>query len=384
MMTRENSMLIRSCMTMIFALVYFMTFAAACDCGGDDDDSGDDAVADDTADDDATGDDTSGDDTMDDTGDDIGDDSIDDDSADDDTIVDDTADDDSIDDDSGDDDTGPHECVTYGTPEVVGSLGATDLTEASGLAVSRRNPGVLWAHNDSGDGPYLYAMAMDGAYLGRLELSGATATDWEDIAAGPCGDEECLYVGDTGDNGASRAEVRLYRVAEPDVDPVVPFNEMTTADWEVFPFTYPDGPRDCESLAVHPDGRVYVFSKYPYGISEMYVFPSLTPDAPVIVTHLGDLDSGGAVAATTAADIHAGGKRLLLRTYLTAVEWRLPEGEDFNDLPVAGERIEVPAGLELQGEAIAYAPEDGSYLQTAEGRGAIIYRVPCGDVRPGE
>ena len=33
-----------------------------------------------------------------------------------------------------------------------------ELTESSGLAVSRTQPGVLWSHNDSGDGPNLYAM----------------------------------------------------------------------------------------------------------------------------------------------------------------------------------------------------------------------------------
>jgi len=31
------------------------------------------------------------------------------------------------------------------------------LIESSGVAVSHTYPGVLWTHNDSGDGPYLYA-----------------------------------------------------------------------------------------------------------------------------------------------------------------------------------------------------------------------------------
>ena len=32
-----------------------------------------------------------------------------------------------------------------------------ELSESSGLAVSRAQPGVLWSHNDSGDGPNVYA-----------------------------------------------------------------------------------------------------------------------------------------------------------------------------------------------------------------------------------
>ena len=37
-----------------------------------------------------------------------------------------------------------------------------DLPEASGLAVSRRTPGVLWSHNDSGE-PLVFALTEKGA-----------------------------------------------------------------------------------------------------------------------------------------------------------------------------------------------------------------------------
>ena len=32
------------------------------------------------------------------------------------------------------------------------------ITESSGLAASKLHPGVYWTHNDSGDGPYVYAI----------------------------------------------------------------------------------------------------------------------------------------------------------------------------------------------------------------------------------
>ena len=32
------------------------------------------------------------------------------------------------------------------------------ITESSGLAASRLHPGIYWTHNDSDDGPYLYAV----------------------------------------------------------------------------------------------------------------------------------------------------------------------------------------------------------------------------------
>src|SRR5467141_1797430 len=42
------------------------------------------------------------------------------------------------------------------------------LVESSGVAVSRAYPGVLWTHNDSGDGPYLYATDVRGTNRGAF------------------------------------------------------------------------------------------------------------------------------------------------------------------------------------------------------------------------
>jgi hypothetical protein len=88
------------------------------------------------------------------------------------------------------------------------------LPESSGLAVSRRTPGRLWTHNDSG-GPVLFALDAGGAVTGRVRLTGADVQDWEAIAAGPCGTGACLYVADIGDNAARRRRVTIYRLPEP-------------------------------------------------------------------------------------------------------------------------------------------------------------------------
>src|SRR5687767_2334076 len=47
------------------------------------------------------------------------------------------------------------------------------LFEGSGLALSRRVPGRLWSHNDSGK-PVLFSLDARGAATGRLEVTGAT------------------------------------------------------------------------------------------------------------------------------------------------------------------------------------------------------------------
>jgi len=89
------------------------------------------------------------------------------------------------------------------------------LSEASGLAISRRTPGRLWTHNDSGE-PVVVALDARGSVTGRVRLTGAAVEDWEAIAVGPCGTGSCLHVGDIGDNEAERKRITIYRLPEPE------------------------------------------------------------------------------------------------------------------------------------------------------------------------
>ena len=74
-----------------------------------------------------------------------------------------------------------------------------ELPEASGVAASRRNPGIVWALNDSGD-PVIYAIDANGTITGRVRITGATLEDWEALAVSACPGGTCLYVADIGDN----------------------------------------------------------------------------------------------------------------------------------------------------------------------------------------
>jgi hypothetical protein len=73
---------------------------------------------------------------------------------------------------------------TYGPPRQLGALQDSAINESSGIVASRTTPGVYWTHNDSGDGPYIYALDEHGARRGTWRVKGASARDWEDIAAG--------------------------------------------------------------------------------------------------------------------------------------------------------------------------------------------------------
>jgi hypothetical protein len=135
------------------------------------------------------------------------------------------------------------------------------ISESSGVAPSRRTPGLLWTHDDSGEPPYLFATDTTGAARGTFSVTGARNLDWEDIALGPCGRGECLYLADTGDNSERRSAVVLYRVLEPSLPDRRPKQVRPTAPAQAVTFRYPDGPHDVEAMWVTPNGDVHLVSK---------------------------------------------------------------------------------------------------------------------------
>jgi hypothetical protein len=62
------------------------------------------------------------------------------------------------------------------------------------LATSRARPEIFFAHDDH-DRPVVYALDPQGRLHARISLDGATASDIEDIAAGPCGTQTCVSRG---------------------------------------------------------------------------------------------------------------------------------------------------------------------------------------------
>src|SRR5262245_31146252 len=124
-----------------------------------------------------------------------------------------------------------------------GPVTLPEIVESSGLAVSRRTPGVLWTHNDSGSEAVLFAIDTAGRVRGRVRVPVRTR-DWEDVSAGSCPSGDCLYIADIGDNRQSRGRVQIYRVPEPAPE------DGHTAVPEIFEATYNDGPHNAEAMFV--------------------------------------------------------------------------------------------------------------------------------------
>ncbi|HVR76496.1 MAG TPA: hypothetical protein VMT52_19360, partial [Planctomycetota bacterium] len=78
------------------------------------------------------------------------------------------------------------------------------LSEISGIVPASGRDGVFWVHNDSGDRPRIFALEDSGRVLGAVDVEGASAVDWEDIAAGPGPRPgRHLFLADTGNNDGS-------------------------------------------------------------------------------------------------------------------------------------------------------------------------------------
>jgi hypothetical protein len=243
------------------------------------------------------------------------------------------------------------------------------VTEASGLAASRTNRGVVWAHNDSGGAASLYALGSDGQVRATFPLAGSENVDWEDMARGPgpAGSPDWLYVGDIGDNDASRGSVRVYRVPEPDLGASTSGAVLPPAPADSVDLVYPDGPRDAEALVVDPrSGDLFVITKRE-DRSRVYraTAPSFAGET-VTLEYLRELGEG----LVTAADACPDGKTVLVRSYFGL--------DAYGGSSVADALRKTPsprlAEVEPQGETVAAAPDCAGYYTLSEGSGQPLVR----------
>ncbi len=238
------------------------------------------------------------------------------------------------------------------------------VREASGIVASRQSPGVLWVHNDSGDAARIFAIDAKAVFLGVCNIAGARARDWEDIAVGPGPDpnRHYLYLGDIGDNQGRHPDVTVYRVPEPRVDAGFPFGATTAGPADAVVLTYPDGPRDAETLLVDPLTRdIYIISKREM-FSKVYLAPwpqsttQRTEMQPVAL-----LPWGFAVAG----DVSPDGRRVIVRSMLNASLWNRPVGAPLWQA-FAGEQVQLPLMDEPQGEGICFDGKGAGYFTIGE------------------
>jgi hypothetical protein len=238
------------------------------------------------------------------------------------------------------------------------------VEEASGLAVSRRTPGVLWTHNDSGSDAVLFALDTAGMLRGRVRVPIRTR-DWEDVSAARCPAGDCLYIADIGDNRQVRPRVQIFRVPEP-----APGDAQTETP-EVFNATYADGPHNAEALFVAGADLFIVTRDRTAGVYRATIAPSGSRD--LVFQRIGQLGLG----AVTDAEAFRDGASVVVRTPHEAVFYRTADLMRGATRPYM--RIWIEGLREPQGEGVAV---DGNMLfLSSEGRpwnrGGLFMSLRC-------
>ena len=269
-------------------------------------------------------------------------------------------------------------------PTTLAIIKDKSISESSGLVASRTTPGAYWTHNDSGDGPFIYAFDTRGDSFGTFRVSGAEVRDWEDIAAGPGPqpNRSYLYIGDIGDNDAVRPEVIVYRVAEPALSASTrKFTKSrpgSTESAEAIRLRYPDGKYDAETLLVHPrTGNLYIVTKVLIANPVVYeAVAPLTAGQSITMRRVGEprVPSlfGGAL---TGGAISPDGRRVALCDYFSGYELALPAGaSNFDDI-WKQKMTSFDLGKRKQGESITYRLDGKALLATSEGKQSPLIQV---------
>jgi hypothetical protein len=213
---------------------------------------------------------------------------------------------------------------------------------------------TLLTVNDSGAGPELYVVdKRTGETVGRTTYTTDEVVDVEALASGPDGS---VWVADIGDNGGTRMSVAVYRLPRP-----AP-GERTVAATR-YDLAYRGGPKDAETLLVHPrTGRLFVVSKGLFGGEVLAAPARLDPDAVNVLRPVGE--TRGLV---TDGGFLPDGRHVVLRTYSTA---SVLDARRWND------RASMALPDQPQGEGLAMVASGDRMLLSSEGHRTDVLSVP--------
>jgi hypothetical protein len=253
----------------------------------------------------------------------------------------------------------------------LGKVKPQELTEISGIAASRVDPGVLWVSND-GDSGWLYAVRTTGKLAGAVKMP-TRVLDVEEIAmgVGPEPGVDYLYVGDIGDNDARRPEVLVVRLPEPALDGADRVG-VDAEDIEQFRLVYPDGSHNAEAMFVDPTtGALYLITKESRG-ARVYEIArdALRSGERGRLEFVTDLDVDNVSAAAISPD----GTLIVMRREDQGWLWSRQPGQGVVEaLQAPPQSIQVRGRRQgKNGEAITFRPDGACYYTLSEGKKQAI------------
>ena len=244
------------------------------------------------------------------------------------------------------------------TPIILLKKDSPTLQEASGLAVSRNNPGNFWTHNDSGDSANLYLFDRSGKILLTAKLQEIEAFDWEEMSTQQSGSSSYLFIGDIGDNEAVRSNIVIHRIKEPTFQgqPVV---SVAKDNIESMVIKYAKGARDSESFFYDPQTDMIVLISKREEDVKVYEFPFEPSKKPVEISSKGRIP----LRNFTSADLLPNGD-ILIKNYDNIFYWKRIY-MSAAEVMVNSKPVRIPYFKEPQGEAIC-TDEKGNFYTVSE------------------
>jgi hypothetical protein len=277
----------------------------------------------------------------------------------------------------------------------VGQLSDKQLAECSGMETSLATNTLFWAINDGGDGPFLYALGMDGSIRGRVWVKGARNRDWEGVDTFFWHGCPMILIADIGDNNEAHKTHTIYIVEDPGLMHER-FDESAFIEvaWRL-DFSYPDRNHDAEAVAVDTAAeKILILTKRddPPLLFELPLKP-VAGDQPLTANRVAEVKTiprpsaedlaqkrGIHRSRPTAMDISGDGLSAVVLTYKHAYLFNR-SAQDSWEKAFSSKPIVIPLPLpqdckELrQREAICFAADNKSLFVTSEGKGAGIFRL---------
>lgn len=269
-----------------------------------------------------------------------------------------------------------------------------DIEECSGLAASRGDGKILWAHNDSGNEPLLYAMEPNGTLRGRVRVEGVMNNDWEDLASFVLDGKSYLLIADTGNNAGKRGDCALLIIEEPAVEKLSPFEELRAeVAWKI-PVTYFDGEHDCEAVTVDAaEGFVYLVTKRTRvpmvcrvplrwsgterAVAEKVGVVSNVPQ-PNMAQRMQPVATGRYRASVTGLDFSTDGRLAVVLTYGDVLVFERKGGEAWG-AAFARKPRRLGSPKLRQAEAVCFAQDGRTIYVSSEGLNAPVLRYRFGE-----
>lgn len=241
-----------------------------------------------------------------------------------------------------------------------------ELSEASALIRSRRQPGIYFTVRDANNPPNFYAVDLTGRLRGVFTPENSTNVDWEAITADEQGD---LYIGDIGNNHMRVRPRVIYRVREPEIPASWKAGQLAVSVPVVARFLFTaDKVFDSETLFFLA-GRLYLVTKErDQTPPALYHLPLDKPGRERPMEFVTTLDSG--LLAVADGAVSPSGLQLALVSRHGCAVYRLEEGQDVKQLGRLRPRVLAFDLFKIEG----CAWEDENHLILI-GEDRVIYRL---------